>query len=353
MNRPVLIKVRRMSERGRMIFFFGTILLITALFTSISRIFIPIGLSYVLYLIVNPFIPMLNKAGLNKNLSILLIFVGLLFFAVYPLVKLSPVIVSEAENFQYFIPKIERTVHLNYEKIRHEIKSKTTFDIGEKLITDGIELSKKSSKIFLLKIPTLIASILEWIFLIPLFLFFFLKDGRNFKFLVLKMCPNSIFERLYNLIFKFNKQLGGYIFAKFVEASIVGIIITVGLLIMGVKFSLLLGFVAGVTNIIPYVGPIFGMIPAIALGIAEYGWGPTFGGIMLLYLIANVIDIALVFPILVSKIVDLHPIIVVLSVILGSQYMGTLGMVISIPLAAAIKLIFLELYSNLYNRPLP
>jgi len=77
--------------------------MIAVVFASISRIIVPIGLSYVLYLVIDPFIPMLNKAGINKNLSILLIFIGLLFFAVYPLVKFSPTIKGEAENFQYFI----------------------------------------------------------------------------------------------------------------------------------------------------------------------------------------------------------------------------------------------------------
>jgi putative permease len=65
-------------------------------------------------------------------------------------------------------------------------------------------------------------------------------------------------------------------------------------------------------------------------------------------LIANIIDMGLVFPLLVSKIVDLHPIVVVASVILGSQYWGLVGMIVSIPLAAAVKLIFIELYREIY-----
>ena len=62
----------------------------------------------------------------------------------------------------------------------------------------------------------------------------------------------------------------------------------------------------------------------------------------------NVIDIAIIFPILVSKIVDLHPVVVVMSVILGSQYFGLVGMIVSIPIAAAIKLIGVELYEEFY-----
>ncbi len=118
---------------------------------------------------------------------------------------------------------------------------------------------------------------------------------------------------------------------------------------MGVKFSFLLGLIAAITNIIPYVGPIFGIIPAILLALAEYGFGGTFGAIIILYLIANVIDLALVFPFLVSKIVDLHPLIVVTSVMVGSHLWGLVGMVISIPLVAALKLIAYEIYCEIYS----
>ena len=210
-------------------------------------------------------------------------------------------------------------------------------------------MEKDKTTDILLKIPTYLGNVLEWVFLVPLFVFFMLKDGNRFKGAFLKIIPNSIFERIYYLSHQFNRQLGDYIFAKFVEASIVGFIITMGLVFMDVRFALILGIVAGVTNVIPYLGPILGTIPAIIFALAEYGMGPTFGAIAILYLVANAIDIGLVFPILVSKIVNLHPLIVVISVILGSSFLGVLGMVISIPVAAAVKLICIEIYKEFYS----
>jgi putative permease len=179
--------------------------------------------------------------------------------------------------------------------------------------------------------------------------FFLLRDSRELRRNFLKITPNTFFERFYFLYYQFLKKLGDYIFAKFIEASIVLIIITSGLLILNIKFAFLLGLIAGITNIIPYVGPFIGAIPAVVFGIAEYGWGASFGGIVILYLVANTIDLSLVFPLLVSKIVDLHPVLVVLSVILGSQFMGIIGMVISIPMAAALKLISIEIHNEIYN----
>lgn len=337
------------KEWLRIVFFFGLILVFGVALLALPRAAIPLTIAYVIFLIVNPALPTLAKLGLSKGLSILFLFVALLFFFIYPIVKVVPTITREAKEFKDNIPRIERYIEGQYSKTREAIKDRTGYEIPSKYVSQGIEIARSGTANFLLNLPQLLASLLEWIFLVPLFLFFLLKDAATFKKSLLRLAPNSIFERFYYLNHKFNSQLGDYIFAKFVEASIVGIIITSGLLILDIKFALLLGLVAGMTNVIPYVGPVLGTVPAIVLGFAEYGTTPTTGAIVLLYVIANAIDIGIVFPILVSKIVDLHPVVVVMSVIIGSQFLGILGMVVSIPLAAAVKLIIIEIYNEVYS----
>ena len=167
---------------------------------------------------------------------------------------------------------------------------------------------------------------------------------------MLKIVPNSFVEKTYYLYHQFNTKFGDYIFAKFIEAAIVGIVITTGLLLIGFPFAFLLGLIAAITNILPYIGPILGFLPALVVGLADQNPNTTLGAMVLLYLIANIIDLALVFPLLVSKIVNLHPMIVVVSVIIGSQFAGVVGMIVSIPLAAFLKLLFQEFYAELYGR---
>lgn len=336
-------------ERVKLIFFFGAITLTLLGLAVLPRLSIPLLMGYVIYLIVYPAVPTLEKIGLNRTASIWLVFSSLIFFSTYPFVKIVPTVTAEIENVQYYLPKIERYVTKQYNDLREEVKERTSFEIGDKYFFQGLDWVRKTSTNLLLNVPKIIASVIEWVFLIPLIIFFLLKDGGAFKKGILKLTPNSIFERFYFLSHQFNKKLGDYIFAKFVEASIVGITITSGLLILNVRFALLFGLIAAITNIIPYVGPVIGFVPALLFALAEYGSGTTLGAIIMLFLIANAIDIALVFPILVSKVVDLHPLVVVVSVILGSQWLGMVGMIISIPFAAALKLIFQEVYKEIYQ----
>ncbi len=336
------------GEIARLVFFFGILLLSAAFLFNLKRIAAPLSISYVFFLVLKPFIPRLVKMGISQSISTIIIYLGFLFFLAYPISKFIPIITAESQNFTGYIPKIERFVKDKYEVVRFEVKQRANYQLKESYATEGINTLKKSLTSFLLYIPKFLASLLEWVFLIPLFVFFLLKDGAVLKRMVLKLTPNSIFERFYYLSHQFNKELGDYIFAKFIEATLVGVIISVGLYALDVRFYLLFGFIAGITNIIPYVGPLLGAIPGLMLVLAEYGLVAKSGGVFLLYLIANIVDIVLVFPILVSKIVDLHPIIVVISVILGSQYFGLVGMIISIPVAAAFKLIMIEIYNELY-----
>lgn len=336
-------------EKIKLGFFFLILLLFALTLLLMPRVSAPLIFGYVVYLIINPAVPALEKLGVNRLGSILIVFSSLIFFSSYPFIKIVPTVSSEIENIQYYVPKIEGFVTQKYKELKYEVKERTSYDIDDKYFYEIVDWVKNTSGSLLFNIPKLLASLLEWVFLIPLIIFFLLKDGQSFKRSFLRLIPNSIFERFYYLSYQFNKKLGDYIFAKFIEASIVGLIITSGLLIMDVRFALLFGIIAAVANIIPYVGPILGIAPAALFAFTEYGNGTTTGAIITLFLIANAIDMALVFPILVSKIVDLHPLTVVVSVILGSQWLGIVGMIVSIPVAAAVRLILEEVYKEVYQ----
>lgn len=336
-------------EKARIVIFFSIIIMSLAGMFLFPRITIPLVVSYILTLILSPLMNAFLKLGASRTIASSGILISILFFSIYPIVKVVPVLTAEANNIQYYAPKVESYVKKEYYVLKNKLRDKTGFELQDRYITDGLTYVRSGISGFVLNLPNLLASVIEWVFVIPLFVFFLLKDLPNFRKVMLEITPNSLFEKFYFLSHKFNKQLGDYILAKFIEATILGVILTSGLLILDVRFALIFGLVAALTNVIPYLGPVIGTVPALIFAIAEYGFGTTFGGVVILYLIANAIDIAIVFPILVSKIVDLHPVLVVASVILGSQMLGIMGMVISIPVAAAIKLIFTEVVEDIYN----
>jgi len=336
------------KEVSKITLFYGTIFCFLFILFAMPRLGIPLSFSYVLYLIFKPAIAYLMKLGLKREAASSIVFCGILFILIFPFVKFLPTLLNEVQDFTGKISVMEEYVTINFHKATTYIKDKTGYEVDDQILGTIMGYGKEFSKNALRVVPNYIAYIFEWIFVVPLLLFFLLRDMRAFRNIVYKNVPNTIFERFHLLSYQFNKQLGDYIFAKFIEATLLGFILSTGLMIMGVRYSVLFGLFAGLTNIIPYVGPIFGAIPLIAFGLSEYGLTSQFGAMMLLFGIAYALDFAIIFPLLVSKIVDLHPVSVVIGVILGSQFYGMVGMIISIPVIAAMKLILSEIYVSLY-----
>lgn len=346
----MILSNRKNISNIQLAYFVAVIILVVTLVLALPRVSIPLSLAYVLSLALTPVVNGLMALRIGKTISTLLIFIALAILIGLPMSKMIPLLSAESDNFQNIIPKVELYVIQQFNDFREFVRVKTGHEIGDAYVYQALEELQSWSAAFVVKLPNYIANLMEWIFLIPFFTFFIIRDSDSFKKTLLNFTPNSIFERFYYVIHVFNRQLGNYFFAKLVEATIVGGIITIGLLVMDIKYAVVLGFVAGLTNIVPYVGPFIGVIPAIILGMIEYGMmSPTMGAILSLYAIANVVDIFFVFPFLVSKIVNLHPMIVAVSVILGSHYMGITGMVISIPVVAALKLIITEVYNEIYT----
>ncbi len=349
---PILLRsgiqgrIRR--ERGRIIFFCLSLVAIIAIMISLPRLSMPMGIAYILSLIMSPLLPWLSRLRFNRTFSVAVVLLVLGSVTMLPIIKIVPLVQGEIGKLNQYIPKIESFVTQDYQKYNNLLFKKTGIRLDDSYVASSFDYLKVQVKQGILNLPNFLASLFEWIILVPFFLFFFLRDHKQLRNLFLSIVPNVLFERIYFLTNEFNRKLGDYIFAKFVEASLIGIIITVGLSIMGINFWLIWGIIAAITNIIPYLGPILGALPALVVTAVEYGVGPTFWAVAILFAVANIIDLAIVFPILVSKIVDLHPLVVVISVILGSQLFGVLGMVISIPLAAAAKLLITEIYKEIY-----
>ncbi|MBY0413148.1 MAG: AI-2E family transporter [Bdellovibrionales bacterium] len=346
----MILNNRKDIAKIQLAFFAVIILLFCTLVLTLPRISIPISIAYIFSLALNPIVNWLMRFNLTKTQSIVVVFVLLAFFIGIPLFKVIPVLSMQTQDIQYSIPQLEQYVITQYQIATEFIKVKTGHEVADGYIFQTLSQMETWASEFVVKLPNYLATLVEWIFLVPFFTFFMIRDSDAFKKTFLSFTPNNIFERFYYVMHVFNRQLGDYFFAKFVEAVIVGGIITLGLLIMGVNNAAILGFVAGLTNIVPYVGPILGVIPAILLTMFEYGLtSPTMGAVLILYAVANAVDVFFVFPFLVSKIVNLHPMMVAISVIVGSHYGGITGMVISIPVVAALKLIITEIYNEIYT----
>jgi predicted PurR-regulated permease PerM len=141
-------------------------------------------------------------------------------------------------------------------------------------------------------------------------------------------------------------QLGGYLRGQFLDAMIIGLLSIIALWILGVKYFVLIGIFAGLANMIPYVGPLAGMIMAASVVLLNDGSGEDIAWVIGAFAIIQLIDNVLVQPLVLGKSVNLHPLVIIFAIITGGQFFGIIGMLVAIPVTGILKVVTIEVYNS-------
>ena len=181
--------------------------------------------------------------------------------------------------------------------------------------------------------------------LVPFIAFFFLREGRRITHGIVELVPNAYFELFLNLIHQINGQIGGYIRGQILAVSLVATLSVIGLTVLGLPYALPVGVLAGLANMIPYLGPAIGIVAASLVALTS-GEGALVGWVILVFLIIQLVDNVVIQPLVVAKSVDLHPLVVLIVVLIGSDQMGIVGMLIAVPVTGILKVSGLTVYEG-------
>lgn len=207
----------------------------------------------------------------------------------------------------------------------------------------------RSSQQVLIRSYGLTTGILGGVFSLILSLFlsgYMLADSRTLINNLVRLLPQPWDERLAAQVMPMSNRIGSYIRGRLLVSFLLAIATTVSLSVLGLSdFALGLGTISGVTNLIPFLGPVLGAIPALAVAISQGGW--TFLWVLLLYVIIQNLETYLLDPLLVGSSVGVHPLYQLLAVLGGTQVLGIIGALIVPPWIAGGAV----LLENLYLRP--
>jgi len=304
-------------------------------------------LAFVFSYMLSPLVNFLERKGINRTLSISIVFA--LFTVLFGGVVFatSPFISNQVTSLKLELPKYIEGTTLLIEDTEEKLTafSGKLFNID---ISNQVETTLLSwTSLIFEDLPKLVTKLFTILILAPFFAFFLLKDGRYFSKILLSMVPNNIFEMVLNLYSQINEQIGQFVRARLLEAAFVGLLVWIGLSILNIPYATLLAIFAALTNLIPYIGPVIGAIPAFIIVLINGNTTLVLFFVTLVYLLTQIIDVLFLVPLVVAKIVDLHPITVVIAIIIGAQLMGVLGMLISIPVASALKVTVTSVYLHL------
>ncbi len=320
---------------------------IVPILLSLLKLLSPFFIGFVIAWLLNPLVSKLTTRGMRRIPAIILVYFLLILFLYFftllvipsiasqinDLVASIPVILSDAQNIiNNIFDKLSSTSLTNLDSVKETFFAR---------ITDfAMSLSTNLPELFVSFVKSMVSGIgiIVFGFIIGFYMLFNFDKVNDY---LLKFLPKKHREEGKELISAISLSLHSYVKGTLLISFIVFIINTIGFSIIGLNAPLMFGLFCGITNLIPYLGPYIGGIPAVLIGLSQ----STLTGLLVLILIVIVQTLEGMFlqPIIMSKKMNLSPITIIIMLLIFGAFFGIIGMILATPIAALIKIIYIFL----------
>ncbi len=363
---------------GKNLFFFLVIMLLLGViifvYDKISFIFAPLQvllnviilpgvLGVILYYLLRPALKLLVKWNVPRSLGILILyivvagFITLLALLVFPflrdqftsLVQDFPIyFMSAAESVVSFLNNSRindyfQTVNFSYDEFLMDFQDDLVVTVKETMtnIASGVASG-------ITGFVSTITGILLSLVIVPFIAFYLLYEGEKLPKFVLKIFPPRMRKGVGEVLHDMDKQISSYIQGQILVSFCIGVMMTIGFTIIGLDYALLLGFIAMITSVVPYLGPAIAATPAAIIAIVH-------SPLMLVYLIivwtiVQLIEGKFISPQIMGKSLSIHPITIIFVLLTAGSLFGVPGVVLGLPGYALIKVLVTHAYRLFKNR---
>jgi predicted PurR-regulated permease PerM len=319
-----------------------------SIIVSLTSLFFLVVLSIFFAYLIDPLVKLIRRPFKERQLeklmprSVAIVIAYLIVFTVLgvAIANLAPRVVDQAKEFAANLPNYgialqERANDLNGRFDRLKIPDEVQADITKRITAFG-ELITSAFGGFLLGA----AVFTPWLILVPILSFFFLKDVNLFRLSVLRMFPAGRWRaRAEAVMSDVNVTLAAYTRAQLISCCIIGLICTIGFYLIGLKYALLFGIVAGICEFVPLIGPItIGLVVTMVAAFSDKPWRALY--IIIFLAVLRIIHDYVTYPRIVREGIHLHPLAIILSVLAGEQVAGIPGVFLSIPIVAIITVLY-------------
>ena len=332
----------------RLLAFGGLLLALFLAFLAVRILLVPfVAALFVAYLF-DPAITVFQRRGLDRGNAFLILLAATLILIVVVSMFMPQWLRLESIGGSGAAFTDRLTIQLN--ELEQWVDKKFPMFRNVEIAKEATSRAGALATRFFEDLPSLITAFLVNLLLVPFIAYFMVRDGKSLKRRFVEIVPNRYFEMSLIMFNRIDQQIGGYLRGRLIECILVGITQALCMGIASVfvpqQQILLIASVCGITNMIPYLGPVMGTIFGAALYLGSGLPMSSIYGLFAAAAGAHVIDNIVIAPAVLSHNVDLHPLTVALVLVIGGETLGTLGLLIAIPAASTIKVIAQEFYAN-------
>ena len=322
-------------------------LLVVIFFYFSRRVLTPFFIAFALAYLLDPVTDRLESLKISRTFAVLVLMAGVFSLVTGVGLLIFPLLKLQAEHLVSNLP--------DYIAIMQEWMYPLLGVVGEPEKIQGI-LNRELLKVgeLPLKLISSITSIL-WgsvaglfsfilllanLVIIPVVMFYLLRDYDLINKKMLSFVPARSREQVLNLIKEIDGVLAGFVRGQLMVGLIMAGLYSIGLFFCGTPMSLFIGLLAGLASLVPYLGLVFGFVPAAILTFMQtQDWVLVFG-VAGVFAVVQGLEGMIITPRIVGEKIGLHPVAIILAVLLGAEFFGLVGVIVSVPVAAALNVLF-------------
>ncbi|WP_071131191.1 AI-2E family transporter [Enterococcus timonensis] len=319
--------------------------------TFFSTLFAPILIAGFLFYVLNPLVNLLEKIKIKRVWGTVIVFILLIAIIVIASLTFIPYLISQISTLVENAPETAKQIETWARGIAEEPFLK---DLDLEQYINQIDLSYSEILTNLFKgisggigsIFSTVASAVVVLVTAPFVLFYMLKDGERLQPAIEKITPEKSRKDVITLLGQMNDTIATYISGQAIESLFVATFTFIGYSIIGVDYALLFGVIAGLTNLIPYIGPYLGLLPAVLVTVFD---SPIKALLCcLVVLIVQQLDGNIIYPNVIGKKLKIHPLTIILILLVAGNLSGLLGIFLGVPIYAVARTIVIYVF-NIYK----
>ncbi|CUH94122.1 putative membrane protein [Propionispora sp. 2/2-37] len=330
------------------------IIAVLYLLSQVTVIYLPVILSLVLAFALNPLVNFFIavpiwpfKKHLPRGVAVLLSFFCVTLFIYGVLAFLLAPFIVEFYKFLADLPALVsklKGITLEIEKNAYNIAIPDNIHtIVEQLVSGATSYSLDLVKRMVNTAFNFASGVIELV-VVPVLTYYFLKDGSCLKEEFLHLLPYKSKQKAQEIVEEMSEVISQYIRGQILVSFVIGLMVFAGMYILGVDYPMILGLLAMLTETVPIIGPIVGSIPAVLLA---YTAGPALTvKVILFYIVIHQLENHIVVPKIMGHSIAIHPVMIIISFLIGGKLFGVVGMMLAVPAAALIRVLIKHLWDK-------
>lgn len=320
------------------------ILLLLGFLFLVRDILLLVFIAIIIVSAIDPVVDKLQKRKIPRSVTVIFLYVFLLSLLSLAVFLLVPPLAAEVDSLGQSFPQLIEKTSGYFETVRQfAIAHNLEQNISSFFATVADQLSQAGANVFTGTI-TFLGGVFEFIIILSIAFYMTVQEKGTKKFFS-AILPNDHKDYVMNLVERIEYKMGRWLQGQALLMLLVFSLDYLGLLAIGAPYALILALVAGILEIIPYIGPIISAVIAASISLLH---GPMTGLMVLaLFVAVQQLEGYILTPLVMKKAVGLNPVVVILALLIGAKLAGMVGVIVSVPIATVIS----EIVNDLVHRP--